>query len=130
MTLFEKYGGVPTVRKIVKDFYLVILSNSSTKSFFQGVDTQQLIEHQINFICFLLGRPAKVTPATVLKNAHSGRRISESVFQEVGSILQVVLEQNGVEAQDVETIMAIVVGHKASIVELPTFTRTHNHSST
>ena len=126
MTLFEKYGGVPTIRKIVKDFYDIILNNPRIKGYFEGVNTPQLIEHQINFICFLMGRPAKVLPESVLKQAHSGRRIPEAVFNEVAGILQSVLEHNGVEAQDVAAIIAIVAGHKSSIVELPSFTRTHN----
>ena len=126
MTLFEKYGGVPTVQKIVKDFYAIILVNPKTKVFFVGVNTPQLIEHQINFICFLLGKPARITPDVMLKNAHSGRRIPESVFNEVAGILQNVIEQNGVEPDDVTTIIGIVASHKNSIVEMPTFTRTHS----
>lgn len=125
MTLFEKYGGVPSVRKIVNDFYGVVLSNSRTKSFFQGVNTAQLIEHQINFICFLMGRPAKLMPEEVLKSAHSGRRIPETVFDEVATILKGVLEKNGLETADVQAIIGIVASHKNQIVELPTFTRTH-----
>jgi hemoglobin len=125
MTLFEKYGGVQSVRKIVNDFYGIVLANARTKTFFQAVDTPQLIEHQINFICFLMGRPAKVMPDQLLKNAHSGRRIPESAFNEVATILQNVLEKNGMETADVETIIQIVASHKNSIVELPTFTRTH-----
>lgn len=125
MTLFEKYGGVPSVKKIVNDFYGVVLKNPQTKTFFQAVNMQQLIEHQINFICFLMGRPAKIMPEEMLKSAHTGRRIPESAFNEVAIILQTVLEKNGLEPPDVETIMQIVGSHKDSIIELPTFTRMH-----
>ena len=126
MTLFEKYGGVPCVRKIVNDFYSIVLSNSRTKAFFQAVNTTQLIEHQINFICFLMGRPAKLMSDQLLKNAHSGRKIPESTFNEVATILQSVLDKNGMEKTDIDSIIQIVASHKNSIVELPTFTRTHN----
>ena len=39
MTLFDKYGGVPTVTLIVRAFYKEVLSNYKLKPYFEGIDS-------------------------------------------------------------------------------------------
>ena len=55
MTLFDKYGGVPTVTSIVRAFYKEVLKNYKLKPYFENIDTERLIHHQIGFISHLLG---------------------------------------------------------------------------
>ena len=54
-TLFDKYGGVPTVTSIVRAFYKEVLKNYKLKPYFENIDTERLIHHQIGFISHLLG---------------------------------------------------------------------------
>ena len=82
MTLFDKYGGVPTVTLIVRAFYKEVLSNYKLKPYFVGIDAERLINHQIGFISHLLGKPANIHVEKVLSDSHKGRRISEDAFDE------------------------------------------------
>ena len=125
MTLFEKYGGVPTVSVIVRAFYKRILENRHLSPYFKETDVETLIEHQIQFIAYLLGRP--VTPPTgdFLKKAHEGRRISETAFDEVLHILEHVLEAHNMEQAEVSAVLSRIASFKNDIVELPNFPRIH-----
>jgi truncated hemoglobin YjbI len=45
MTLFDKYGGVPTVTSIVRASYKEVLKNYKLKPYFENIDTERLIHH-------------------------------------------------------------------------------------
>ena len=60
MTLFEKYGGVATVSRIVSKFYREVMNRPTLQPYFQGVDMTRLINHQVKFISHVLGQPASV----------------------------------------------------------------------
>lgn len=126
MTLFDKYGGTPTVSSVVKNFYKEILQNSRLKPYFSGVATEKLIHHQIIFISQLLGKPVseKLNNDRAMKTVHAGKRISESAFLEVTEVLKNVLVAHHMEPADIDAVMALIMGFKSAIVELPTITRT------
>ena len=124
-TLFDKYGGVAGVRKIVTEFYSGIMVDPALRRYFTNVNLVNLIEHQVNFICHLMGKPAYEDPEGMLERVHKGKRIPETVFVEVVSVLRRVLVDNQMEPQDVSTVVATVHGYKSKIVELPLVQRTH-----
>lgn len=125
MTLFEKYGGIQTVSLIVRAFYNRVLGNRLLKPYFNEIDTERLIEHQIEFVAYLLGRPVKSMPDGILKSAHHGRRVSETAFNEVMHILEHVLIVHNMEHSDVSAVLSIVASFKNDIVELPNFSRSY-----
>ena len=125
MNLFDKYGGVPTVTSIVRAFYKEVLGNPKLKPFFEGIDAERLIHHQIGFISHLLGKPANIHVEKVLKNSHKGRRISEDAFNEVLHILDDVLVAHKMEEADIDAVANLVLSYKDDIVELPNVVRVH-----
>jgi len=76
---------------------LEVLKNYKLKPYFENIDTERLIHHQIGFISHLLGKPANIHVEKVLTHSHKGRRISEDAFDEVMFLLGEVLvcTQNG-----------------------------------
>ena len=116
MTLFEKYGGVPTVTRIVSRFYREILARPTLKPYFEGVDTRRLIDHQVQFISHVLGQPASVYEGRTLGAAHGRLNITAEAFSEVAEILQHTLREAGMEAADIETVMGQVAGARPVIV--------------
>ena len=91
MTLFDKYGGVPTVRMIVKAFYKDVLSRSHLQNYFNGVDMDRLIEHQIEFVAYALGKPKAEYSDESLREGHKDLGITSAHFDEVVNILLSVL---------------------------------------
>jgi truncated hemoglobin YjbI len=126
MTLFDKYGGTPTVTSVVRSFYKDVLQNPRLKPYFSGVATEKLIHHQIIFISQLLGKPVseKLNSDLAMRDAHAGQRVSESAFLEVTAILKNVLVVHQMEEADIAGVMSLIEGLKTAIVELPTVTRT------
>jgi hemoglobin len=125
VTLFDKYGGVPTVTLIVRAFYKEVLSNYKLKPYFEGIDSERLIHHQIGFISHLLGKPANIHVEQVLNHSHKGRRISEDAFDEVLHILHDVLVAHKMEDSDIKAVADLVLSHKKDIVEIQNSVRVH-----
>ena len=125
MNLFDKYGGVPTVTLIVRAFYKEVLGNYKLKPYFEGIDTERLIHHQIGFISHLLGKPANIHIDKVLSHSHKGRRISEDAFDEVLHILHDVLVAHKMEEADIQAVAELVMSHKKDIVEIQNSVRVH-----
>jgi len=115
MTLFEKYGGFATVNKIVRQFYLDVLTSSLLSPYFEDVDMERLIDHQTKFISHALGGPAEYTGRS-LEVSHDGLNISLEAFNEVAEILRENLEDAGMETSDVASVMEIVGSVQSSIV--------------
>ena len=116
MTLFNKYGGFSTVSNIVRQFYTDVLSSPNLKPYFKDTNMEQLVDHQTKFISHALGGPAEYTGRT-LQMGHRGLRITNAHFDEVAEILQNVLEEAGMENEDVIAAMGIVGSTRSQIVE-------------
>lgn len=116
MTLFEKYGGVPTVSRIVSAFYREVLSRPTLQHYFDGIDMPRLIDHQVKFISHVMGQPASVYEGRQLVDAHGAAGITGEAFAEVAQILQSTLEGAGMETRDIESVMSAVAGTRAAIV--------------
>jgi len=44
-TLFDKYGGVPVVRKLVRRFHEHFAARPALRRYFENVDTEKFIQH-------------------------------------------------------------------------------------
>jgi hemoglobin len=117
MNLFEKYGGVPTVSRIVSRFYREVLERPTLRPYFEGVDMARLINHQVKFISHVLGQPASVYEGRTLEMAHGGLHITGAAFGEVAEILRSALLEAGMVPEDVATVMGAVARARTAIVE-------------
>ena len=60
-TIFERYGGFATVRKVVSTFYDYVLEDEVTAPYFAGVDMRSQIDHQSKFVSAVMGGPGSYT---------------------------------------------------------------------
>jgi len=118
MTLFEKYGGIQTVKSVVKAFYIQVLKNEALKFHFHGIDTERLINHQVIFIAHMLGKPAEINVEKTLRDSHKGRKISENDFNKIIHILHDVLFEHSVEEDDIAAILNLMRSHSSDIVDI------------
>src|SRR5687767_3747457 len=114
-TLYDKYGGFPTVSRVVHAFYDRVRQSSTLMPYFKGIEMDRVIHHQIAFMCQILGGPASYDGRT-LEKAHRHLSITEAAFQEVADLLGETLEDAGMADDDVSKVMTIVAGAKPSIV--------------
>ncbi|MGC6517333.1 MAG: group I truncated hemoglobin [Candidatus Puniceispirillaceae bacterium] len=116
MSLFDKYGGFATVSKLVSELYDELIENEITAPYFDRSDIKKLMDHQVKFLSQALGGPEQYD-GRAMNAAHTGLKISEQAFNEVAKTVQFVLEDNGVEDEDVTSIIAILASLKGDIVE-------------
>ena len=115
-TLYDKYGGFPTVSTIVHDFYERVLDNEKLARFFEGTAMKELVDHQTAFFCKILGGPDNYKGRS-LRAAHRGTGIKNEDFDEVARILVECLEDAGVEADDVEVIGGVLETVRGDVVD-------------
>ena len=107
-TLFDKYGGVKLVVKILQDFQSEIFQRPHLAHYFQGLDLAAITEHSILYLSFALGKPAKVYMTREMHDLHSKCHIKGLHFDEISDVLKDTLLADGVSKADVEIVMAHV----------------------
>lgn len=104
-TLFDKYGGVPVITEIVRDFYKRMFRRPNLRRYFEGVEMEVLIMHQVQFISYVMGKPAAFYEGKDLKVAHASHGITKTSFVLALDLLKDALEHAGVTPEDVDTII-------------------------
>ncbi len=116
ISLYEKYGGLPTIIPIVESFYRRVLANDRLQPYFRGVDLQKLSDHQVNFIAAAMGAPSGIYTGRSLREAHAHLQVTEDTFALVAQALEDSLREAGVEEEDVTTMVSAIVGLKGEVV--------------
>ena len=104
-TLFDKYGGVSAVVKVVKTFQYEILNRPHLAKYFHGLDLKKITDHSILYISFALGKPLKVYTSREMHNAHTKFKIRGLHYDEIVDILKDSLSAEGFNETDVSVVM-------------------------
>lgn len=115
-TLFDKYGGVPAVTDIVRDFYKRVMKRPNLRRYFIDVKMEDLILHQIAFVSMAMGKTPHNYSGRSMSEAHAGLRITSASFDLTADLLKDSLVAASVEPEDVETILHAVNSLKGQIV--------------
>ena len=108
-SLFDKYGGVSTVSKIVLSLYDRLLEDDD-------VDLPKLIDHQTKFVSSLMGGPASFTDDHIAR-AHRGMVIEHHHFDRLKEIVIETLEDFDVASDDIGTIVGAFEDRRALLIE-------------
>jgi len=116
VTLFDKYGGVPTIAKLVRAFHAEILNRKHLAAYFDGIDLAQLAEHTVLYLAYVMGKPAEVYTGRDMYAAHAKFHIHGMHYDEVADVLKDVLMGGGVSKPDIDVIMKHVESLREMIV--------------
>ena len=116
-TLFDKYGGVPVVTEIVRDFYKRVMRRPNLRRYFVNVTLEAVIHHQIAFVSMVMGKTPHDYSGRSMKEAHRGIGITTASFELAAELLSDTLVSAEVEQADIDVIMAKVASLRADIVE-------------
>jgi len=105
VTLFDKYGGVPTIAKLVRSFHKEIMLRPHLAAYFDGIDLEHLAEHTVKYIAYVMGKPAEIYTGRDMYTAHAKHHIHGIHFDEVTDVLKDTLTHAGVAKADIDTIM-------------------------
>jgi hemoglobin len=115
-TLYDKYGGTPTMKILVREFYKQARVNPKVGHFFTQLNMEKLIDHQVQFLSFVLGKPVRVYEGRELADAHHPLNITDADFDEIGRLLVNTLQTGGVTIDDIKLIMGVVLEIRDEIV--------------
>ncbi len=116
VTLFDKYGGVPTIAKLVRSFHKEIMLRPHLAAYFDGIDLEHLAEHKVKYIAYVMGKPAEIYTGRDMYTAHAKYHIHGIHFDEVADVLKDTLIHAGVAKADIDTIMKRVEGLREMII--------------
>jgi hemoglobin len=103
-TIFDRYGGFATIRRIVSDFYDRVLDSDVLRHHFEHVDMKRLLDHQARFISSVTGGPASYTDEH-LRRVHERLGITAAEFREMLVILTETLEDFDFEQADIDFVV-------------------------
>jgi hemoglobin len=103
-TLFDKYGGVPAVTVIVRDFYKRVMRRPNLRSYFVNVSLENLILQQIAFVSMAMGKAPNDYAGRSMRDAHRGIGITKASFDLAAELLADTLTAGGVEPDGVAAI--------------------------
>lgn len=103
MTIYDRYGGFASIRKVVSAFYDKALDSPQLAHHFEHVEMPRLIDHQAKFISYLTGGPASYSD-NHLQRVHARLGITKAEFDEMTLLLRETLEDFGFEPPDVEAV--------------------------
>lgn len=103
LTIYERNGGFPSVRKVVSAFYDLALDSQVIGHHFEDVEMPRLIDHQTRFVSFLMGGPASYSEDH-LKRVHERLGITHAEFEEMVELLVETLEDHDYSADDIAAV--------------------------
>jgi hemoglobin len=115
-TLFDKYGGVPTVTLIVRDFYKRVMKRPNLRRYFDGISMEHLVMHQIAFVSMAMGKTPADYVGRSMSQAHAGMSITSASFDLTAELFRDSLVNANVQPEDIDIIIAKVNSLKQEIV--------------
>ena len=116
VTLFDKYGGVPTIAKLVRSFHKEIMLRPHLAAYFDGIDLEHLAEHTVKYIAYVMGKPAEFYTGRDMYTAHVKYHINGMHFDEVADVLKDVLTAAGMAKPDIALVMLRVESLREMII--------------
>jgi hemoglobin len=116
ITLFDKYGGLPTIAKVVKAFHQEVLARHHLAAYFEGIDLEHLAEHTVKYVAFVMGKPAEFYTGRDMYTAHAKYHIQSMHFDEVADVLKDVLTAAGMSKPDIALVMLRVESLREMII--------------
>jgi hemoglobin len=114
-TLFERLGGMETIRRVVTSFYGKVTASPALARYFEDADMMSLIEHQAIFVAGATGGPFGFDNAT-LRHAHAKLGITREEFAEVTEHLRLTLQEFGIGEAEIAEILQAVQSKEKMIV--------------
>jgi len=116
--LYERLGGLPTIRLIVDDFVGRVGSDTRINRFFKDSNVALVKERFTHLFCELSGGPCTYLGAD-MKNSHSGMGIGNADFDAVIEDATATLDKFKVSGREKDEFLALLRPMRKDIVEKP-----------
>ncbi len=103
-TLFDKYGGVPTVTRIVKDFHERLMRRPNVRRYFLGMPVDKVIQHHIEYVSYAMGKPNSRFTTDQLHASHLPVGVTKASYVLILDLFVAALQEEKVSEEDIATI--------------------------
>ena len=104
VSLFDKYGGVPTVTRIVRDFHERLMRRPNLRRYFEEMDVEHVIAHHIAYVSYAMGKPNQDFTMKKIHDQHMQAGVTKASYNQITEIFAAALEEEGVSPEDIEMI--------------------------
>jgi len=116
VSLFDKYGGVPAVTRIVRDFHERLMRRPNLRRYFEEMEVDSVIQHHIAYVSYALGKPNQDFTMKKIHDQHMQAGVTKASYNHVTEIFLAVLEDEGVNPEDMEQIEETLKAVRGEIV--------------
>ena len=117
LSLYERLGGEPGLRKIVNDVLDKNFHNPLIGHYFRNIDMDKLKQLVFEFFSMGTGGPHHYTGRD-MRTTHTGLNISEEEFLSANDDTLLALEENGVGETERNEVIAILNSMKDHVVRV------------
>lgn len=117
-SLYDRLGGKPAMSTAVDIFYDKLLADQHVARFFDSVDMDRQRRKQQAFLTMACGGPPRYDGKTMAK-AHApllAMGLDDTHVDSVAGHLQATLEELGVEAEDVTSVIELVESLRSDVL--------------
>ncbi len=115
-TLFDKYGGVPMVTRVVKDFHERLMRRPNIRRYFLDMPIDKVIDHHIAYVSYALGKPNSSFTSREIHDKHMNAGVTAASYDLITDLFIAALEDENVTEEDVQTIVARINQLRGEVV--------------
>jgi len=116
VSLFDKYGGVPAVTRIVREFHDRLMRRPNLRRYFEEMEVEQVIQHHIAYVSYALGKPNQDFTMTKIHSQHMQAGVTKASYNQIMEIFFSALEDEGVTPLDIEIVEQTLTEVRGEIV--------------
>lgn len=115
-SLFDKYGGVPAITRIVRDFHERLMRRPNLRRYFENMEVEQVIQHHIAYVSYAMGKPNQDFTMKKIHDQHMQAGVTKASYNQVTEIFAAALEEEGVSPEDIEQIEETLKAVRGEVV--------------
>jgi hemoglobin len=103
-SLFDKYGGVPAVTLIVREFHERLMRRPNLRRYFEEMEMDKVIQHHIAYVSYALGKPNEDFTNKKMHDQHMQAGVTKASYNQIMDIFFAVLEEESFSPEDIELV--------------------------
>jgi hemoglobin len=103
-SLFDKYGGVPAVTLIVREFHERLMRRPNLRRYFEEMEMDKVIQHHIAYVSYALGKPNEDFTKKKMHDQHMQAGVTKASYNQIMDIFFAVLEEESFSPEDIELV--------------------------
>jgi hemoglobin len=103
-SLFDKYGGVPAVTLIVREFHERLMRRPNLRRYFEKMEMDKVIQHHIAYVSYALGKPNEDFTKKKMHDQHMQAGVTKASYNQIMDIFFAVLEEESFSPEDIELV--------------------------